>query len=121
MKSTVNESFEMLSLPKRDFPQLAMGNYRVYKNTSEFLLVAAGTALEAMQASGLTQVYKIERDHMDQHTVLSPNSWKAQVAVEEAAVVAPAVEVAQPVAAAPVEPAAEVPLSNDDVNKLLNG
>lgn len=100
-------SFESLLLPQKGPPQGFSVRYRVYKNGKEFMHVDAGTALEALKASGLTEAYKIERDTIDAATVIDTSTW-----------VNPAVDAAtqQPVQ----ENAPASPLSHDEVNKLLN-
>lgn len=118
MKPT--ETFETLPLPKRELPQWTASNYRVYKNVNEYVVIEASTALEAMQASGVTPVYKIERDGLNYITVLEPNTWKTEPAAEAQAIPAEAATPAAAEAAPAQAPVPETPLSNDDVNKLLN-
>lgn len=110
-------------MPRQDFPLAAAGNYRVYTDSQNFVLVHAASAIEALQSSGMANVCKIERDSIDLMRVFSPNDWTSG---------APAKEEQAPVAAAPApqneaatgseqaKETVEVPLSNEEVGKLLN-
>lgn len=113
------EPFETLPMPRKDIPQPASGSYRVYKNAKEFVVVEAGSALEALQVSGVQTPHKIERDSIDYIRVLSPSAWDS-FGPQTAAPVAEAKETV--LIESPAAPAAvpETSLSNDDVNKLLN-
>ena len=53
--------FEQLSIPRKAMDG-TVSRYRIYKNASEFSLVEASTALEALSAAGEKNVYKIVRD-----------------------------------------------------------
>lgn len=129
MKSTATEPFEALPMPRKDIPQPASGSYKVYKNAKEFVVVEAGSALEALQVSGVPLAYKIERESIDSIRVLGFTDWAQEPKPEVAKEAAPAAATtdtsqketvlipSQETAAAP--PTAEA-LSNDDVNKLLN-
>lgn len=110
-----SESFEALPIPRKDPSRTGNARYRVYKDADNFSLVVAETALEALKASGLEQAYRVERDSIDSVAVLDMKAWAALT--EMADKPAPA---ASPDAAAAPPPKAEDPLSNDDVNKLLN-
>jgi hypothetical protein len=145
MKQTT-EPFEELMIPRRDLPVSSAIIYRVYSDYKNFELVEASSALEAMENSKIKNVYKIKRhDPLEENVIhmnrdvkniikdnvitplpqaeISPVSEPVQVA-EVAEVVEPAVA-PEPIAEEPVavesassEPAA---LSNEDVDKLLNG
>lgn len=118
--------FEALPLPHKAFPVADAGSYRVYSDGAKFIRVTAMNALEAMQSSGVDTPLKIERDSLDLTRVFGPKDWDAHVPAGDAA---PAVAetAAAPEAPAAEEPAAgqkdtvEVPLSNDEVSKLLDG
>lgn len=111
-------------MPRKDIPQPASGSYRVYSNAKEFVVVNASSALEALQASGVQSAYKIERESIDYVHVLSPSAWSnsasAQVPVPNSVAAEAKETVFIPEATAQVSKDAEAPLSNDDVNKLLN-
>jgi len=123
------EPFESLTLPHREVPQLTLSRYRVYKNAKDYVLVEAGNAMEALKTSGLAQATLIERDIFFSNNVLSVQTLEEKSpaasppAAEPAAAAAPVPEPKQADAApAQTSPAvAETPLSNDEVNKLLQG
>jgi|NOAtaT_6_FD_contig_21_4899243_length_623_multi_6_in_0_out_0_1 hypothetical protein len=124
--------FEALPMPRKNVPQLFGGSYRVYRSSRDYVVVEAGSALEALERSGLSMAHKIERESMDNISVLSAAAWRtgelsprphlqpeaAQSAPVPAVNEDPKETVMLEVAAADAAPA-EQPLSNDDVEKLL--
>lgn len=136
MKQT--EPFEELFIPRRELQISTMSVYRVYSDYKHFELVEAASALEALSISKKRNVYKIQRHdplgdnvlHLNQvmNSGLSENNARENIAVEnniappaqaQKPEVAPEQIVDAPVAAAAAAEAA--PLSNDDIDKLLNG
>lgn len=140
------EPFEGLSLPRKDLALDLNRRYRLYRESGEIIAVDATTALEALQASGLTDVKRIERDSIDANNVLEGEVWKkdeqsvknaestvvsvdaaVQTAPEGALQELPGTEKPSPIPEVALQelPAAEQPpqepLSGDEVNKLLNG
>jgi len=71
----VTESFEELPMPRKEMAQLSVGSYRVYKNAKEFVTVQAGSAIEALQTSGVKPAHKIERDSFDHTKILGASDW----------------------------------------------
>jgi len=59
------------NLPKQSpFLGTGAGQYKVYKDSKEFIMVAAASALEAIQSSGCVQVYRVERESLDRNYIL---------------------------------------------------
>lgn len=94
-------TFETIPLPRKNGINES-GKYRVYKDSAEFMLVPAETALEAMKASGLATVHKIERDAIDFNKVMNPK-FSVDVLLGEKKEAAPAPDAAA--APAPIETA----------------
>jgi len=130
MSQNLNTEFEVMPMPRKDAPQLFGGSYRVYKSPRDYIVVSADSALSALQLSGLESAYKIERESMDNISVLSAASWggresePAQVVMEANAEMPksePADTVLLDVPEKPDSKAASADSSsNDDVEKLLN-
>ena len=126
---STDNAIEILPLPRKDFPMANASQYRVYTDEAHFTIVQALSALEALRTSGVWSPYKIERESLDLTQVFNPQHWfsdmPAAPAVSEpaAAVEVPSANT-EPVVAASEEVAeksvVELPLSNDDVDKLLN-
>ncbi|MEK6745992.1 MAG: hypothetical protein AABY33_03060 [Pseudomonadota bacterium] len=128
------EPFEELIIPRRDMQISAATVYRIYSDYKNFQLVEAGSALEAIAMCGNQNVYKIKRHdplgdnviHLNQ-AVLPIITQNQIIAVDnvvtEKAMQEPAenTEVSEEQTAAASQAAAETPLSNDDIDKLLNG
>lgn len=130
------EAFENLPLPRKDFGQDMTNHYRVYKDARNYIVIKAGTALEALQSSGVGMAYKIERDAIDLNRVLAPDAWTKQPLPKEITTNS-SVDNEAPVAAQPLQDASSPtatpvpsvqqataekpaqPLSNEDVDKLL--
>lgn len=110
-----SQQFEALPLPHKNFPQAGMGTYRVYSDDKNFVMVSAMNAIEALAASKMEQVIRIQRDSLDLTTVFSPKDWTKDAGSLSNA--APEAEMEkkdlQPINTV------EVPLSNDDVENLL--
>lgn len=135
MKRMTSHAFEKLPLPRKVQAQSSSGKYRVYSDATNFKQVDAASALEALQASGLKEAYRIERDSINNKVTIET------LAEEKPAEAAKPAQTAAPAASAPAEqtvaapaaaaaPAAppeakpatpQAPLSKDDVNKLLDG
>lgn len=139
------QPFEELIIPRREMQVSTTTIYRVYSDHKNFQLVEAGSALEAMSIIGNKSVYKIKRhDPLGDNVIhlnyaMRPISAQNQNVIHNVAVENVTAEAAPPVPAAPEanpEPskeqvaeasqaaaatAAETPLSNDDIDKLLNG
>jgi len=89
------EVFENLSIPKKELSGLPVGRYRVYKDASNYVNVAADTAMQALEACGFKDVYKVERDRLDAHNLLNIEEWKNLQSAPKAATPAATEEVAQ--------------------------
>lgn len=130
-----NEPFEELIIPRRDIQVSTASIYRVYSDHKNFQLVEAGSALEAIAICGNKNIHKIKRHdplgdnviHLNQaeRPIAAPNQ---NIAVENVApeIVAPeqaptSAEPAPEQIVAAQAAAADTPLSNDDIDKLLNG
>lgn len=146
MKQTT-EPFEELAIPRRDFSISSDMVYRVYKDRRNFEIVEAESALDALARSKIKNAYKIERHdplgcnviHLSQvisqqvppsEELVPDDHSKIQEQPQEIveSVVADAEPVATPESTAVVQetespPASGEPaaLSNDDIDKLLNG
>lgn len=131
------DMFRNLTLPRKEASSFSSSRYRVYKTAKEFVVVEAENAKAALAASGLTQARRIERENIYLNNVLtlSPaapqmdkpektQAAEAPAATPEPAEVQeatpPAAEAQETAAAAPPA-AAQAPLSNEEVNKLLQG
>lgn len=125
MSKKTDEAFEPLPLPKREFGQSPKGRYRIYSDDANYKVVEATSALEALQLSGLQQAHRIQRDAVFLVNVLEAGTLvSAPENGDEAAAVPAAASVAPPAAAAAADvppAAADAPLSDDQVNKLLDG
>lgn len=135
--------FEELIIPRREMQVSTASIYRVYGDHKNFQLVEAGSALEAMSIIGNKNVYKIKRhdplgDNVIQlnqsiRPVTTQNQNVLQNIVVEneapgtiAPVQAEAAENSEPsadqiAAASQAAASSDAPLSNDDIDKLLNG
>ena len=114
------EPFEELAMPRKDVPHLQSSRYRVYKNPKEFVTVEAISALEALQASGVKNPTRIERDLFQLASILELNSFGGDPQADAQLNDTPMAPAAAPEETAPpAAPAADTPLSGDDVNKLL--
>mgnify|MGYP003392965386 CR=1 FL=1 len=130
------EPFEELIIPRREMQISTATIYRIYSDYKNFQLVEAGSALEAIAMMGNKNVYKIKRHdplgdnviHLNQavrpiavqnHNIAVDNMVvENTIPVQEAAAIT---EVSEEQTAAASQAAAETPLSNDDIDKLLNG
>lgn len=93
--------FESLAIPRKGLESGAVTRYRIYEDETKFTVVEAVTALEAFEASGLKNAYKIERERLDANAVVGADAWpKEEKKPAEAAADAPPAEAA---------PAAEEP------------
>lgn len=109
-------AFESLKLPHRDVPPSSQVKYRVYSDAKNFVTVEAENAKTALNKSGITEAFRIERDTIMLKTIL--HQLPVAVPPPQAAPVA-ATPVETP---APAQVASELPeavLSPDDVSKLL--
>lgn len=110
-------SFESLAIPRKDLPQV-VSKYRVYSNPQDYVVVDASTAIGALDASGLTNAYKITREDPMAYNLLDRAAWRE---IEDAAAAratgapqaAQAAQVA-PAVAEPSQPEAELPASPDE-------
>jgi hypothetical protein len=126
MSKKKKEEFASLELPHKDVPHLMGSHYRVYSDYNNYKVIAAESALEALQASGIEKPYKVERDTILLYNLLNLGN---NVSPDAVSAMPPANDT-QPAAVAPTEtqqdapanvdvPAAE--LSNNDIDKLLQG
>lgn len=130
------QPFEELYIPQKSFNSNAALLYRVYSDYKHYELVEAASALDALAHSSIKSPYKIMRHdpfgdnvlHLNQVMSMEAKSAgqptlgdttipEGKIAVADIPVVAQQEIVSEPVSVSS-EPA---PLSNDDVNKLLNG
>lgn len=124
------ENFKYLEIPRKNLAQSAGAQYRVYSNAKDFVTVEAENAQAAIAQSGVVNPLRVVRHIPSQCNVLEfppmddaaapvaapVMAAPSEVPVEEAAPVA-----AETVAAPEAAPASEAPLSNEDVEKLLQG
>lgn len=148
MKNTT-EPFEELLIPRKDLHISAAMIYRVYSDKKNFELIEAVSALDAMAQSKIKNVYKVERhDPMASNVIhlrqVLGGFPSAENNIPESKVEIPvaqevAVETPEPVSVLSVEPenivatstpepqpeisapVADAALSNDEVDRLLNG
>lgn len=83
--TSIEVHFEELNLPRRQVPELMGGRYFVYSSPTEYQLVDAGSALEAIQKSGLKEVYRLQRDMIFLHSVIDL-PWEEKTQAEAAPV-----------------------------------
>jgi hypothetical protein len=110
-ESASARSFEALSIPRQGLaPAVTNSSYRIYKDADNHVVIQAPSALEALQASGVTTAYKIQRETVSRSTVVAPNDWPKSVPVEAApaATDAPAAENPPPTTDAAAPPAEAV-------------
>lgn len=144
MKEENKEPFEELFIPRKDLQLSASVVYRVYRDSRNYELVEAASALDAMAASKNKKIYKIQRHdplgfnvihlnqvlnqdfigNMEPESQTEYSEPEAQKPVESAPVKDPEPVAAAPepvAAAAPEAPAESRALSNEEIDKLLNG
>jgi hypothetical protein len=123
MSRKKHEEFESLALPRKEVPHLMGTHYRVYSDHENFKVVAATSAQEAMENSGIKNPLKVERETMLLYSLINlggnpsvgaaseplPSNSPAPAATTETTTEAIS-ENAEVAAAA---------LSNNDVDKLL--
>jgi hypothetical protein len=126
------EMFMNLEIPRKELHSAKTMQYRVYSDKTQYVIVDAESAQAALKAGGVKDPLRVVRHLVMQSNVIEFSPQAAQVAVAaietpvEAIVAAAPEAVAEQEAAEPVqvaEPeaaAADAPLSNDDVEKLLN-
>ncbi len=123
MSTQTREPFEALPLPRKEMAVATMARYRVYDNVDHYTMISAGTALEALQNSGLKEIYKIQRDRLDDSNVLDMGFWaenaaleqKEREAAEAAAAAVEAAAMAAKAAASEAATAAATPATGDTV------
>src|SRR5262245_29600046 len=76
------QPFESLPMPRKETVAPTVCRYRVYDNAEHFVTVTAGTALEALKASGVKDIHKIQRDLIDDANVLELDFWEKNAALE---------------------------------------
>ncbi len=126
--SEVTGPFETLQFRRNPIIQDGQEGYRVYKDAKEFIRVDATNASDAFTKSGLQRAYRIERDVIRLTNVFHLSlldGAKAAIAMKTEETAAPAAvetkqESTEPPAAA-LPPATEQALSDDEVNRLLQG
>jgi hypothetical protein len=91
--------------PTKKPPFLGMqgGVYRVYKDCKDFVMVPAASALEAIKSSGCEQIYRVERESMDNNYVLAPGKAAEMLLAKEQPVAAAETPAPAAEAAAPAE------------------
>ena len=126
-------AFEQLPLARTALPEVTGGQYRVYRDAANFALITAESALQALELSGFGHAYKIQRTSLFMNNLITPQYWEVDPATQPMQADKPVpVQAAEPAAepalaeAAPPEtpteaPSGEEPLSNQDIDKLLNG
>lgn len=144
MKEENKEPFEELFIPRKDLHLSSAMVYRVYRDNRHYELVEAASALDAMAACKNKKIYKIQRHdplgfnviHLNQVLNqdfigdIEPDSKseysEPSALPQEPVEAAPAKIASEPPAPPPAPPAAEAPaesraLSNEEIDKLLNG
>ncbi len=124
MKQTT-EPFEELFIPRKEMGSSDTTVYRVYSDYNNFELVEATSALDALSQCKIKKIYKVERHDPLGYNVIHFNNVMQMAAKTDVkdnlapskqdAVVSQAIEQSPPPAATEA-----APLSNDDVDKLLN-
>lgn len=140
MKQTT-EPFEELMIPRRELHTPSAVIYRVYRDYKNFELVEAVSALDALAVSKNKNVYKIERHnplgdnviHLKQVMKMFSSeggdmeeNFAGSVIQQQDVPVPITIPVAEEAIPEPIEkpaaaPMEDAPLSNDDIDKLLNG
>lgn len=125
-------SFSSFQMPRKEMHDLDVTRYRVYRTASEYVMVAADSAAEAMQKAGVVGPLKVQREFPLYRTLLTPD-WIGvgggdegktslpSAAPPESALDEKALEQSTvPVASAPdAGDQADAPLSQEEINKLL--
>jgi len=146
----IEQPFEELIIPRRDMFNIAETRYRVYFDAKNYKLIEAVSALDALRSSGISKAYKIERHNPMGDNIIqfshqpiiapvilennaTPNDVHEYVEIEPEKIekISPeehifsAPEPTPEAAPEPNEtqatPAESSGLSNDEVEKLLNG
>ena len=131
------QPFEELYIPKKEVGDFSASRYRVYFDAKNYKLIEAVSAMDALMRRGVNHAYKIQKhDPMAANVLQLPQMAGLMglgVAVEQAA---PIVAMATPPVesepevhdyveiSAPIEPHKQevhVGLSNEEVERLLNG
>jgi len=105
------ELFQLLDLPRREVESLSARLYRVYSDHKNFVVVEAESAQTALEKSAVKNPQRITPNFIASKNILDFTGAKPTASAEPA----PAL-IAQP-EETPALP--EVPLSGDDVEKLL--
>ena len=134
-ESQTSQIFSSFQLPRKEMHDLDITRYRVYSTRREYMLIVADSAAEAMQRARMVSPFKVVREFPLYCTLLSPD-WIGLVEDEAADVVKSSASSAAPelpaeISVAPEpdtmaqeQPAAAEPaakLSQDEINKLLEG
>jgi hypothetical protein len=63
MKEEMEELvFEPIDFPRMELPHLIASRYRIYSDANNYTLVEAESALQAMESSGVTNIFRIQRE-----------------------------------------------------------
>ena len=77
MDQVAGENFEQLPLARAELPDVLSGQYRVYSDHTNFKLVQAISAINALEMSGLSQAFKIVREALHKTTLIVPKKKEA--------------------------------------------
>lgn len=69
-KTTAAENFQPLELTQKTLDSGTLPKYRVFSDTKNFVLIEANNAKEALQLSGIADVYRIEYDSPASKTLI---------------------------------------------------
>lgn len=138
-----DEGFKPLDIPHKDVSIAHVIRYRVYSDDKNFKTVDAASAKEAIALSGIAKPLRVQQEIMKLYQVMDlkkytndnplvpeatlspvPPATDQEKATDTEYVTAPVTPSTEEPKAAeiPATPAStDAPLSNDEVNKLLNG
>lgn len=142
----IEQPFEELIIPRRDMFDVTGSYYRVYSDSKNYTLVEATSALDALRNNGISKAYKIERhnpmgdnviqfaqQHIASIAIMENDNKHEYVATEpektaempdkEPLLAEPESELQQTTELKEVQTVSSLNsgLSNDEVEKLMNG
>ena len=129
MREETQAPFEELVIQRREMLNMSDIRYRVYENAHSFKLIEGKSALEALRNSGIKKAYKIEKHNPLGESIIELSVIEAILGFDDKKNEAPPtiINVAEQKEEVllditpPVRDEQVAALSNDDINKLLNG
>ncbi|MDX1974413.1 MAG: hypothetical protein SFT92_01930 [Rickettsiales bacterium] len=98
-----DETFSELPFKRKALIPEHKSGYRIYRGVKDYVVVQAATAKEALELSGITDAYKIERHDMSSKSVVDESIFGQEAAPKAADATAQAAPIEE--AAAQTQPA----------------